>query len=94
MRRLPDRTLVYTSEYEERLREYDAREKTKSDTTDKDKGYCRSACLSENLMLRLLKPKRTMSASARRKIAAAQRARWRESKQGRNNISVQDRPPF
>jgi len=38
MRRLPDRTLAYTSEYEERLREYEAREKAKSDTTDKDKG--------------------------------------------------------
>ncbi len=33
MRRLPDRTLVYSRDYEERLREYEVREKSKSDTT-------------------------------------------------------------
>ncbi len=42
MRRLPDRMLVYASEYEERLREYEAQLKAKSENTNKDKGYCRS----------------------------------------------------
>lgn len=36
MRRLPDRTLVYATEYEERLRQYESQLKEKSDSTDKD----------------------------------------------------------
>jgi len=38
MRRLPDRTLVYATEYEERLRQYEAQLKAKGDSTDKDNG--------------------------------------------------------
>jgi len=38
MRRLPDRTLVYASEYEERLRRYEAQLKAKSEPADDGKG--------------------------------------------------------
>jgi len=38
MRRLPDRTLVYARDYEERLRQYEEQLKAKSKTAGESKG--------------------------------------------------------
>ena len=38
MRRLPDRTLVYTADYERRLQEYEAQAKAKTEASDERDG--------------------------------------------------------